>query len=446
MTVRTQFAVWVLAALLTAAGCSPSLYDQGRQLAEEQQFDEAIDLFYQEIAAEPASARAWREIGVARYQQGDLGQAEEALNQANRIKPDARTSLYLGLIAERRGDYDLAVRSYRTALGLNPSGQTRELLETYLDVLVQRQVEQDVKRALAAEAEIDPATIPANTVAVVEFDGSQLPEELAPLSLGMTEFTALDLAKIKSLQVVDRLKIETVRRELELGQSGMVDPATAPRVGKLVGGRRIVTGSMLALGDDKIRLSGAVVDAVDHTTVYPEDTEGTLEEFFRIQKEFVFAVVDEMGITLTPEERDAIQEVPTESYLAFMAYCRGLNQRNQGHFPEAEAEFHNATRADGNFSAAAQQGSSLSARLAAGFTGGGMDGARFEAQAVEAAEADLLGTALGEFHEGLLALRPFVPMTGEIDLLSSTADSPPRTGDFGSASVWVRGNLDGEGR
>ncbi|MFH1844209.1 MAG: CsgG/HfaB family protein, partial [bacterium] len=260
---------------------------------------------------------------------------------------------------------------------------------------------------------------------------------------GLADFTAQDLSKISSLQVVDRLKIDAVRRELELADSDLIDPATAPRIGRLVGGRRIVTGSLLALGDDRIRLNGAVVDAVDYSTGFPEQIDGDVVEFFRVQKDFVFHVVDELGITLTAEERTAIEEIPTESYLAFMAYCRGLGLRAEGRFGEAEAEFRRAAGADHGFSQAARASQSLSSRIAAGFTGGGADANRFAAAVGEVADAELLGEGLADIQISLLRIQAFVPLVGEVDLLGLPVDAPPRTGDLGQVEVLIHGNLDG---
>jgi len=102
---------WLLLMAL-AAGCSQSLYMQGRRHLEEGNYDSAISAFYQEISANPASADAWRELGVAFYEKGDLVKAEDALKQANNIRPDARTHLFLGLVYEKQQDYNRAIDAY----------------------------------------------------------------------------------------------------------------------------------------------------------------------------------------------------------------------------------------------------------------------------------------------------------------------------------------------
>jgi tetratricopeptide (TPR) repeat protein len=73
-----------LAASLVLIGCAQSLTSQGRQMVEQGNYDSAIDLYYRQIAANPASAELWRELGVAFYEKGDLAKAEDALKRQYR--------------------------------------------------------------------------------------------------------------------------------------------------------------------------------------------------------------------------------------------------------------------------------------------------------------------------------------------------------------------------
>ena len=72
----------MLALILLVSGCSQSLYMQGRRHLDDGRFDPAIDAFYKEIAANPTNHKAWRELGVAFYEKGDLVKAEDALKQS----------------------------------------------------------------------------------------------------------------------------------------------------------------------------------------------------------------------------------------------------------------------------------------------------------------------------------------------------------------------------
>lgn len=352
---RTKAFTTIVLLGLLVAGCSQSFYMQGKRHLEESRYNPAIESFYAEISVNPSNARAWRELGVTYYEKGNLRKAEDALITADSIMHDARTRLYLGMIYEKQEDYNRAIDAYTGSLGLRSRGETANLTRAHLDRLKSKQIKIEVSSALESEAAIDVDTIPENTIAVADFDGSHLPPEIAPISLGLAEFTAIDLAKVKSLKVVERLKIDAIQEELKLGASGYVDPSTAPRMGRLMGSRRLVTGSVLSLGDDGLMLDGVIVNTNDSTTKPVGSVEGELKAFFKLQKDFVFGILDDMDIALSAEERDAISEVPTESFLAFMAYSKGLAYQKQGFNAAAEQEFLNAVQQDKNFKQAGIQ-------------------------------------------------------------------------------------------
>jgi tetratricopeptide (TPR) repeat protein len=425
-----------LAASLVLIGCAQSLTSQGRQMVEQGNYDSAIDLYYRQIAANPASAELWRELGVAFYEKGDLAKAEDALKQANAMMPDARANLYLGLINEKRDNIDQALDAYRAALGAEPAGETKNLIQARIDFLMRQRVQRDVARALQNESALKTQQIPTNTIAVSDFDGSLLDPQTAPVARGLADFTAADLAKVKSLTVVDRMKIDVILNELKLSSTGLVDKASAPRLGRLIGSYHLVTGSLLGLGEDKIRLDGAVVNTTDSTTAPTQTSEGNLQQLFRIEKAFVFQILDDLGIQPTAEERDAISKVPTESYLAFLAYSRGLQHERDGQWGQAEAAYNQAAAEDPAFSLA----SGRAQTIAAGLSMGGPD------QSVTSFE-NALGPALaspggGPGLDGRLAatsrmsgLTPDGRGRGDIIF-------PPVIG--GSTSVVITGDLDAQ--
>lgn len=437
---RRPILLLALGACLALTACAPSYYQQALDLANAGDYAGAVPLYYREIQDQPDSQAAWRELGVSYFEQGDYPRAAEALNQAAKIKPDARTQLYLGMVAEKEGDLELALRSYGNALGLDPGGKTRDLLEARVQGLTQVRVLNEVREALTDESKLTPATIPENTVAVVEFDGDDLPPDLAPLTKGLAEFTALDLSKVHSLQVVDRLKIDTIRKELDLSQSKFADPATAPRIGQLVGGRHIVTGTLLGLGDEGLRLDGAVVNTTDRSVMTAPPAGGSFEQIFQIQKKFVFDVIDALGITLTAEERTEIEKVPTENYLAFLAYCRGLEFRDENNLGAALTEFQKAAAGDRGFVQAANQNRTVASLLSAGF-GGPVDIGQFSAAASAASSSEIDAGDLETFQSTVAAWNDFVPVGVDLGTLDQWAESPPHTIYQSNAEIIVRGNL-----
>ncbi len=81
---------------------------------------------------------------------------------------------------------------------------------------------------------------------------------------------------------------------------------------------------------------------------------GDLDEFFRMEKQLVLKIVDDLGIRLTQEERRQVMEIPTESMLAFLAYSKGLDAEDRGQFGEAYSSYQQAVQIDPEFSQAEQ--------------------------------------------------------------------------------------------
>ena len=229
--------------------------------------------------------------------------------------------------------------------------------------------------------------------------------------------------------------------ELERGTSGYVDPATAPRVGKLLGSHKVVTGTVMGLGDEGFRINGVVVQTVDGSSQKSDAQEGELKDLFKVQKDFVFALIDSLGITLSQHERDAIEEVPTESYLAFLAYCRGLDYEERGMYKPAQQEFNKALELDANFEEAGFELRSVT----------GMENApSFEVSQMNleyiAANSEIdIPAAMSGLDSRLTTV---ITNSGAYPggVVESVSEEPPVTGGGRTATgtVIIRGDLDGQ--
>ena len=98
------------------------------------------------------------------------------------------------------------------------------------------------KQAVAQEKALKAVTV-ANTVAVLYFFNRTGQPDLDPLQKGLTVMLITDLSKVKSLTVVERVRLQALAEELKLGVSGLVTENTAPRVGKLLGAHWLVGGN-----------------------------------------------------------------------------------------------------------------------------------------------------------------------------------------------------------
>ena len=339
-------------ALVSLAGCAASQYKQARKMLAKEDYVAAEQAFQALLEENPDNVRLLIDLAEVFYHQGELERAETHLNKARSLDPQNSSAIVLiGLIYEKRGDMDKAIAAYRSYSQLSKLGRSRKIIKARLDRLIRERIQVETAKAVAQEEMLDVADIPDNSIAVTLFRNLGSRKDLDPLQKGLAEMMVTDLSKVPGLQVVERLRMQEMMKEIGLSQTGAVDPATAPRLGKLVGASQIVNGSFTDLPEDQLRLD-INVSRAKTGEVGTSEASGSMKQLFRLQKQLTFGMVEEMGIELTNEQRDAIQEVPTENMLAFIAYSKGLDLEDQGKPEEAAAAFKEAVKLDDNFAAA----------------------------------------------------------------------------------------------
>jgi TolB-like protein len=138
-------------------------------------------------------------------------------------------------------------------------------------------------RAAAPSPDAGPRVKPI--VAVLYFDMPEKPPELADLRKGLAEMIISDLVAGDQVVVVERSRLEAVMGELNLQASGKVDPATAQKIGKLLGAKYLVWGSITLVPfvkTDNANFETKVV-TVETSVIKQKHHRGSLENFFDIQ-------------------------------------------------------------------------------------------------------------------------------------------------------------------
>jgi hypothetical protein len=77
-----------------------------------------------------------------------------------------------------------------------------------------------------------------------------------------------------------------------------------------------------------------------------------LASIFDAEKSLAYRLFEELGVTLTPAERAAVEQRPTANLTAFLAYSRGVRDEAFGQYAAAAANFRAAVTADPSFGAA----------------------------------------------------------------------------------------------
>jgi tetratricopeptide (TPR) repeat protein len=326
----------------------------------------AIPKLERQRDARPEATKVLRALGIAYYKAGRWDDASRVLTRAHELSPnDGTTSLYLGLAAEQRGDLAGARAAYASYVAHGRTSLVRAQLRSHLAALARKQLQADAKAAVAQEAALAGAAGPPNTVAVLPLTFNGGDTTLASLGVGLADLMITDLSRSSRLTLVERGKIDALLDEVALSSKGAIDARTAVRSGKLAGAGRLVRGAVTQLDAKSLRADAAVVNVATASTGGPVNTDFSLDAVFDAEKRIVFALFADMGITLTPAERAAIDQRPTRSLAAFLAYSHGLQAEDAGRLDDAARFFGEAARIDPGFSAA-RSGESRAQAEAAG--------------------------------------------------------------------------------
>ena len=315
------------------------------------------------VAANPSSVAANRALGIWYYKAERFAEALVPLQQARHLDPkDGVSALYTGLAAEQTKDYAAAKDAYNAYLAVGKTRSVRNDIRVRLVTVTQEEAKAAAKDAVAREAQIAQVPGSPTTVAVLPFAIGGPDVSLQPLQVGLADLVITDLAKPKKVTVVERDRIQAIADEIALAKSGQVDAATAVRAGKLIQAGRIVKGSLISTGASNITMTSTTVNTQTSATVgQGADANGTLDQLFDLEKRLVFATFTDLGVTLTPAERQDVDRRPTHSLQAFLDYSRGLMAEDAGRLDDAARFFESAHNTDPGFGAALQRAQSASA-------------------------------------------------------------------------------------
>ena len=343
---------FVVVLALVIAGCAPAYLVDGDAAIVRGDYAEAERVLERALLTHPDDARILSRLGYVALKASRTDDALAHLTRARELDPSSGESiLYLGMVHEARGDLDSAVDTYRHYASLGSFSRDKGRIRERLEALSRRRAETWAVERRAAEDSLAAAPTDERSLGVVAMSVSGDDGAYAGIGAALAAQLSTDLAKVRALTVVERLRLDAILRELELVESGAVDSRTAPRVGRLMGARTIVSGDILPLPEDLIRVDLGVVDAGAGRLVAQLGDEAPPEDFFELESSLVFGILDVLGVEISERERAEIARAPTTSLAAFLAYGRGLEADRAGRLEEAAGEYRQALALDPSFGA-----------------------------------------------------------------------------------------------
>ena len=316
------------------------------------------------LSANPGDLEAGMSLAAAYRGTGRTAEATALISDLLVLSPEDPGLLVMsGLLAEDAGSFAEARAAYEQVLTAGQSGPLAAEVERRLNIVRRQELSQEVRGALAREADIAQVEADAGSVGVFPFFYEGDDDRWAPLALALPEMLSTDLAVTGRLRVVERLHVQALLDEIELSESGRVDAAVGARSGLLLGSRSIVQGRF-RVDEGQIDVDAAVVDVGrgDDETEPISDADA-LEEIFALEKRLALDIHAELGVQLTSAERERITERQTESIQALLAFGRGIEAENAGEYEIAQEHFSSAVSIDPDFGMAAARGRSVASMI-----------------------------------------------------------------------------------
>ena len=158
---------------------------------------------------------------------------------------------------------------------------------------------------------------------------------------GMTDELIANLAKIRSLRVISRstaMAYKGTRKPLsEIARELNVDA--------------VVEGTVLRVGS-QVRITAELVQVSTDRHLWAETYQSQIGDVLALQNRVSSAIVNEIRINLTPEDRERLAKTPAVTPEAYEAYLKGRyywNKRTDENLTKAIGYFEEATARDQNY-------------------------------------------------------------------------------------------------
>ncbi len=199
--------------------------------------------------------------------------------------------------------------------------------------------------AVPAGAGVAPAVVADKpSIAVLPFTNMSNDPEQEFFSDGMTEDIITDLSEVSGLSVLSRNTVFTLKgKALNLQQAA-----------RQLGVGYIVEGSVRKAGN-RVRITAQLIEGATDRHLWADRYDRDLSDIFELQDEITQTIVAQLKVNLLPEEKQAIEQAPTNDVEAYTNYLKGmefLRNATKSSLLSAQQFFAQAVELDPNYARA----------------------------------------------------------------------------------------------
>jgi len=174
------------------------------------------------------------------------------------------------------------------------------------------------------------------TLAILPFENNSItdPGKYEPLSKGLSAMLITDLSQAgTSLKLIERSKIQSLLKEIELSLAGVVDDSTAIRAGKILGAQNIAFGSFVVFGDI-VRIDTRIIKVETGELVRAESISGNSSNFMNLERELAKKIATSLKVAFRPKTTVSGSDITAALY-----FSKGLDAMDRGNREEAKQLF-----------------------------------------------------------------------------------------------------------
>ncbi len=352
-SVKIKLSLFVICSLLIA--CSSRRYLAADRYLKQNDYQSALGEYIQiaKMGGSLSMSRDIRALTGAMVSYYNLSKYRHSFAISKRIlsldKYNSAAIFYAGMNLVMMNKQVLAKKVFRYYTVLSRFDPYCKFIKAKYNDLVQNEMEKRAQMAIKMEANISQDQIDDNTIAVLYFMNVVEDPEWNSLSKGLAEMMITDLSQIKRLKVLERVYLQKLIEEMQLGMSELADESMVPRMGRLLKAKTLINGTFAVKSDQDLVITSNLIDILSQSDFQSNEFSGALKEIFELEKKIVFATINQMGIQLTADEKRRIGKYATKNFEAFKTYCQGLDAYDIGDYGTAMSCFQQAIKLDPHF-------------------------------------------------------------------------------------------------
>src|SRR5436305_7682371 len=171
--------------------------------------------------------------------------------------------------------------------------------------------------------------IPDKSIAVLPFENLSDDKQNAYFADGVQDEILTNLAKVADLKVISRTPVMQYKNILQ---------RNLRELGKTLGVAHILEGAVQRAGG-RVRVSAQLIDARTDAHLWGESYDRDIADVFAIENELAEQIVAQLKSKLSPQEKAAIEEKPTNALAAYDFYLRGRDLIDRAVFSSGKELF-----------------------------------------------------------------------------------------------------------